>query len=362
MPNWTPSRRRLLGAAAASGLLAAAVPAGAAAAGAPSGTYRIDMHAHFLPADYRAALLSHGYLTVGGYPTPQWSPEAALDFMGRYGIAAQALSISDPGVSFLHGKEARDMARYCNTYAAQLIKDHPTRFGGFAVLPLPDVAASIAELDYALNTLKLDGVVLLSSYDGLYLGDPRLEPLMAALDRHQAYVFVHPASVPDTDKPKLPLPDFLYEFTFDTTRAATMLMYTGTLKRYPGIRFQLAHAGGTIPFLAHRLGILSKTGLAGLFPPGVPRPSAFDVAALIKTFFYDTALSPAKTDMSSVLAAGRQDHIVFGSDWPFSELTLTGSGDPQPELDQTFTTGDRLQIERNNALRQLPRLAQAVGS
>lgn len=231
------TRRRAVGTAAA--LAGASLFSTAAAM--PSGAYRIDLHAHFLPPEYRASLLSHGYFTIGGYPTPDWSPEAALDFMDRYGIAAQALSISDPGVSFLRGAEARDMARYCNTYAAGLFKSHPTRFGGFAVLPMPDVAASIAELEYALTVLKLDGVVLLSSYDGVYLGDPRFEPLMAALDRHNAYVFVHPASVSRDSKPELPLPDFLYEFTFDTTRAATMLMYTGTMRRYPRIRFQLAH-------------------------------------------------------------------------------------------------------------------------
>lgn len=345
---------------ASAGLLVTSGGPASAATGAPAGTYRVDVHAHFLPPEYRAALISHGYLTVGGYPTPTWSPEAALEFMGRYGIAAQALSISDPGVSFLKGKEARDMARYCNTYAANLFATHPTRFGGFAVLPMPDVKAAVAEVDYAVTKLGLDGVVLLSSYEGVYLGDPRFEALMSALDRHKAYVFIHPASVSSSAKPELPLPDFLYEYPFDTTRAATMLMYSGTLKRYPNIRFQLAHAGGTIPFLAHRLGILSRTGAAEQYPSGVPRPSALDIANLIRTFFYDTALSPAPTDMSSVLAAGRLEQVVFGSDWPFSELTLSGSGDPQPELDQTFTTEPRLQVERTNALRELPRLAQAI--
>lgn len=282
MPRSPVSRRRLLGGAVAAGtdLLAGATPAIAAA---PSATYRIDMHAHFLPPEYRAALLTHGYLTIGGYPTPDWSPESALEFMGRNGIAAQALSI--------------------------------------------------AELDFALDQLKLDGVVPLSAYDGVYLGDPRFEPLMAALNRHKAYVFVHPAELPDDAKPDIPLPDFLYEFTFDTTRAATLLMYSGTLKRYPDIRFQLAHAGGTVPFLAHRLGILAQTAAA----------------------------DPAPGAMRSVLAAGRKEHIVFGSDWPFSALTLSGSGDPQPELEQTFTGEERLQVERANALRELPRLTQAIG-
>ncbi|MBY4212560.1 amidohydrolase [Rhodococcus fascians] len=358
------SRRGLLGGAAAA---AAAVAVGTNASAAPvvrtqlpTGNYRIDLHAHCLPPDYRSSLLEHGHFTIGGYPTPQWSPEAAIDFMDRYGIQSQALSVSDPGVSYLRGREAIDMARYCNAYCADLFTSHPGRFGAFAVLPMPDVAASIAEVAYALDVLHLDGVVLLSAYDGVYLGDPRFEPLMIELNRRNAFVFVHPAAIPDDAKPTLPLPDFLAEFTFDTTRAATLLIAGGTLRRYPNIRFQLAHAGGTLPFLSHRIGILAQTPIGDLWPANVPRPSALDVQELVGNFFYDTALSPAPAAMKSVLEVADRSKIVFGSDWPFSQLTLTGSGDPQPELSETFSSEQRIEIERINPLRELPRLRAAV--
>ncbi|MEE2061465.1 amidohydrolase family protein [Rhodococcus artemisiae] len=369
-PRTTLSRRNLLRATAVASVGAGTLLAGAGVAAAqparrqndplPSQPYRVDLHAHFLPPEYRASLLAHGHFTIGGYPTPEWSPEAAIDFMDRYGIAAQVLSVSDPGVDFLPGGEAKDMARYCNTYAAELFGRHPTRFGGLAVLPMHDLGAALAELDYAFDVLRLDGVVLLSAYNGVYLGDPRFEPLMHALNARNAYVFVHPAAIPDDAKPTLPLPDFLAEFTFDTTRAATLLMAGGTLARYPNIRFQLSHAGGTLPFLAHRIGIASQTPVGDVWPDSVPRPSVLDVARYVNGFFYDTALSPAPSAMRSVLAVGQLDRIVFGSDWPFSALTLSGSGDPQPELSETFDTASRLRIERDNALRELPRLADAL--
>ncbi|MGW5113599.1 amidohydrolase family protein [Nocardia sp. NPDC004123] len=371
-PPATMSRRRVLGGVVAGTLgaaaTAAAVPVDLAVPAraqqpAPTGTYRIDLHAHFLPPDYRAALLEHGHLTIGGYPTPDWSPEAAIAFMDYYGIQAQALSVSDPGVSFLSGKEAADMARYCNTYAAGLFKSDPTRFGAFAVLPMPDIPAAIEEAIYALDDLRLDGVILLSAYDGVYLGDPRFEPLMIALEQRRAYVFVHPAAIPGTAKPALPLPDFLEEFTFDTTRAATMMMLTGVTQRYPNIRFQLAHAGGTLPFLSWRVGVASETVVGQMWPQGWPKPSLLDTAAQISNFYYDTALSGSAAAMSSVLAVTARDHIVFGSDWPFSAMTLPQSGthDPAPGLSDIFDTDQRMEVERLNPLRQLPRLAQAVG-
>ncbi|MFG3621440.1 amidohydrolase family protein [Nocardia sp. NPDC047654] len=363
------SRRGALGGALAGTLGAAAMAAVARATPlrtrrpAPSGTYRIDLHAHFLPPDYRAALLEHGHVTIGGYPTPDWSPEQALAFMDYYGIQAQALSVSDPGVSFLRGKEAADMARYCNTYGAGLFRDHPERFGAFAVLPMPDIPASIAEAVYALDELRLDGVVLLSAYDGVYLGDPRFEPLLIALNQRNAYVFVHPAAIAADAKPKLPLPDFLEEFTFDTTRAATLMMATGMTQRYPNIRFQLAHAGGTLPFLSHRISVASQTVIGELWPEDLPRPSLLDTQRQIGNFYYDTALSGSAAAMASVLAVSKRDHVVFGSDWPFSALTLPQSGthDPAPGLSDIFDADQRMEVERINPLRQLPRLAAAVG-
>lgn len=313
-------------------------------------TNRIDMHAHMLPPDYRASLVEHGYGTIAGLPLPEWSPEAAVDFMERYGIQTQVLSVSDPGVNYLDPADAREMARYCNTYVSGLFKQYPKRFGALAVLPLPDVTASVAEIEYALDELRLDGVVLLSAYDGIYLGDPRFEPVMAALARRNAYVFIHPASIPVQNKPDLQVPDFLYEFTFDTTRAATQLMFRGTMARYPSIRFQLAHAGGTVPFLSYRLGLASELGT---LPPGV-------VPKLISSFLYDTALSPSPAAMGGVLKVTSLDNIVFGSDWPFSAAILTGSGDPQPELSETFDSPERTRLERVNALRELPGLASRL--
>ncbi|MFE7743578.1 amidohydrolase family protein [Nocardia sp. NPDC057455] len=364
----TMSRRGALSGALAGTLGGAAMVAAARATPAraqqpaPSGTYRIDLHAHFLPPDYRAALLDHGHLTIGGYPTPDWSPEQALAFMDYYGIQAQALSVSDPGVSFLRGKEAADMARYCNTYAAGLFRAHPGRFGAFAVLPMPDMPASIAEAVYALDELHLDGVVLLSAYAGVYLGDPRFEPLLIALNQRNAYVFVHPAAIPADAKPELPLPDFLEEFTFDTTRAATLMMATGVTQRYPNIRFQLAHAGGTLPFLSHRISVASQTVIGEFWPEDLPRPSILDTQRQIANFYYDTALSGSAAAMASVLAVSKREHVVFGSDWPFSALTLPQSGthDPAPGLSDVFDADQRMEVERINPLRQLPRLAAAV--
>ncbi|MGO4617745.1 amidohydrolase family protein [Nocardia sp. 2YAB30] len=253
---------------------------------------------------------------------------------------------------------------YCNSYAANLFETHSRRFGAFAVLPMPDIPASIAEAIYALDELHLDGVVPLSACNGVYLGDPRFEPLMIALNQRNAYVFVHPAAISVDAKPKLPLPDFLAEFTFDTTRAATMMMATGMAQRYPNIRCQLAHVGGTLPLLSWRISVASQTVLQQLWPQDLPKPSILDIENQISRFYYDTALSGSAAAMASVNAVTSRDHIVFGSDWPFSALTLpqTGGHDPAPGLSDIFDADRRMEVEHHNPLRQLPRLAEAINA
>jgi hypothetical protein len=118
---------------------------------------------------------------------------------------------------------------------------------------------ALAELEYALDVLELDWVVLLSNYDGIYLGDPRLDSVFQELHRRQAVVFVHPTASPDPSAHSLGLPDSLLDFVADTSRAVARLHYSGTFARTPDVTYILSHAGGTIPYLAGRFAIAAAS-------------------------------------------------------------------------------------------------------
>jgi predicted TIM-barrel fold metal-dependent hydrolase len=230
---------------------------------------------------------------------------------------------------------------------------------------MPDVAGSLAELDYALNVLKLDGVVLLTSYGSMQIADQRFEPLLAALHLHKAYVFLHPAELPADDRPETGLFDALMEYPFATTRAVAMLLKSGALRRYPGMRLQLSHAGGAFPYLITRITGSQGKGLTDqLLPDGKVRDAVYDITpeTATKNLYYDTALNPAPAAMQPLRRVAPLDRIVFGSDWPFAGWLYPKAGDPQPLLSQTFSDGERGAIERANALRQLPRLAARLAS
>jgi predicted TIM-barrel fold metal-dependent hydrolase len=270
--------------------------------------------------------------------------------MEQNGIATAMTSISAPGVYFGDDAFARDLARRCNELSARLVQDHPGRFGAFAVLPLPDVDAALEELEYALDTLRLDGVALMTSVGGKYLGDPTFEPLFDEIDRRKVVVYTHPNVPPGFDALELVFPAPLIEFVFDTTRAATNLVLSGTLERHPDIRLILSHAGGAIPYIAGRIALADDNPLvSGNIPNGA-------IAAL-ERFYYDTALSATRYALPSLKMLADPTRILFGSDYPFAPEGVMGKTIRGLEAHGGFDSAAKSAIERDNAARLFPRLA-----
>ena len=301
-------------------------------------TARIDVHQHMIPEPYARRLRSHGVDAPGGRPLPSWSPAEALELMDGQGITTAILSLSTPGAYLGDGADAAYVARQTNEYAAQLATDHPGRFGFFATLTLPDVRAAISEAEHALGAPAADGVMLLANSDGRYLGDPAFDPLMAVLDEHAAVVFVHPSQLPGPAVEGIP--PFAADFLLDTTRAAFNLVKHDVPRRFANIRFILAHAGGFVPYAAHRLAItvFGETG-----------HDLNQVLEDLSGFYFDTALSAGPSALPSLLAFAQPGHVLYGSDWPFA---------PEPAVAYFNTWAGDEDIDHHNARRLFPRLKE----
>ncbi len=274
--------------------------------------------------------------------------------MDRQGIAAAVLSMVFWSGLFGDANDvaaARRLARSSNEGAAEAIRRHPDRFGGFACLPLPDVDGALAEIDYGLGTLGLDGVVLLTNANGIYLGDSLLDPVFDDLNRRQAVVFLHPTVPVCAGSTSLGYAPSLIEFVFDTTRAVTHLVLSGTLERCPDLRLIVPHAGGTIPFLADRIALI-----ASRFVPGAADRAPAGVKAYFRKLYYELAISASPHAVASVLQLADPEHILFGSDFPalFEEdvQSLIQALASNPLLQP----GDLEMIQRRNALQLFPRL------
>jgi hypothetical protein len=155
-------------------------------------------------------------------------------------VATSIISISDPGVHFGDNMAARALARECNEAGARVVRDYPGRFGLFAVLPLPDVDGSMKELEYALDTLKADGIGVLSSYEGKYLGNPLYTPLLEEMNRRRGVIYCHPFCAACGVSPTLTeAQNRGVEFVFDTTRTILSLLQTGRRRQISGHQIHL---------------------------------------------------------------------------------------------------------------------------
>ncbi|MEN8719553.1 MAG: amidohydrolase family protein [Oceanococcaceae bacterium] len=151
------------------------------------------------------------------------------------------------------------------------------------------------------------------------------------------------------------LPTFLFEFTFDTTRAVVNMLYHGIFRRYPRIRWLLAHAGGAIPFLSYRTSLFTLTPVAAQ-NLGLPVLNELEVLGSYADLYYDTALSPAPAAMKSVREVTDVSHVMFATDWPFSAPVFVVPGNPAPQLADSFNATELQQVNRGNVLREFPRL------
>lgn len=317
---------------------------------------RIDVHHHVIPPDYALLLRDKG-IRPGGIPLPSWAAPAAAKILDKNGISTAILSVSTPGVWFGDVPEARRWARRVNEFAAGLVAAQPDRFGFFATLTLPDVDGAIAEATHALDVLGADGIVLLANNAGIYLGDPAFDPLLAFLHEREAVVFVHPGELPAEPVPGIPT--FTADFLLDTTRTAISLILSGALEKYAGIRFILAHAGGFVPYIAHRVLLTTlrdepKWKLAGL---ALDRERAVEHRMrMFHRFWFDVALSSTPAAFPSLLAVADPTKILFGTDFPFAPApAVRYMREEYESLD--LTPGLRAGIDRTNALRLFPRLA-----
>jgi 6-methylsalicylate decarboxylase len=341
----SPARRQFLaGGAAALGLGSAAglgrvLPA---AAQAPAKT-RIDVHHHFIPQFHVDALTAPGRRV--GAPPPKWTPALSLEEMDKSGIATSILSIAQPGVWYGNNvEESRRLSRQLNEFAAKMVKDHPGRFGLFACIAPPDTEGSLKEIEYAFDTLKADGIGLLTSYQNKYLGDPSFAPVYEELNRRKAVVYVHPTT-PDCCRGLVPgIPPGAIEYATDSTRTIAHLVFSGTAIKFPDIRWIFSHSGGTLPFLTARFTRLAQERKPAHLPNG-PLPE-------FRKFYYELAQGNTPGQIAALLKMVSTSQVLYGTDYPFRDGAEVNAG----IAEWGFNADDLRAIERETALKLLPRL------
>jgi len=286
----------------------------------------VDFHNHFYPPEYLDAIRS-GPSRVRVTFDEQQNPQ--LHYPGDYNIAVpghrdiayrdqvlakagvdkQVISLTTPGTHIEEPRRAVELARLVNDAFARIVAERGSRFTALATLPLNDATASVAEFDRATRDLGFRGAMLFSNVNGVALADERYWPLYERASERQAVLMIHPVHPVGveamTEYWLMPLVGFL----MDTTLAAAKLVFSGVPKRFPGIKWVLAHLGGAIPYLAERL----DRGYEAFRDcrRNIDRPPS----GYLRQFYFDTVnFDPAALRLAVEFAG--IDHILAGSDYP----------------------------------------------
>lgn len=329
----------------------------------------IDCHHHFASPAYLKALSAKqghhiaGYSSrltwFGGGPTGSvrrnYSAAKDVEEMSQQGVACSLVSCTTPGIWFGNPDETRRLARDMNDFGAKMISDYRGHFGLFALLPMPLIDDSLREMEYALDTLKADGVGILSSYGNHWLGDPAFQPVFEELNYRKAVVFVHATDAPCCQDLIPNVDPGSVEWNTDTARTIFSLLATGAATRYGGIRFIFSHGGGTMPSLVERFGIGGPDNVAdNLARPAEPNSRLYH----LRRFYYDTANSTNPVQMQGLKMVVGTSQIVFGSDrLPDEHGMSRGLAQHFQGLQKCGFNAQELRgIYRGNAERLFPRL------
>lgn len=244
-----------------------------------------------------------------GITPPMTDVSKRIEDMDRVGIDVEVISLSTPNVFFTDAKGQPGVATMMNDVYADLVARYPKRFKAFASIPMDAPDAALAELHRAINSLKLNGVVLLSNIRGAALTDPRYRPFFEEANHMGLTIFLHPM-IPVASEPfKEYVLGPIIGFPFDTTLAVARMCYDGMLKDFPNIKWIVGHAGGAIPYLMERM----DSGYRDFAENKVKideLPSVY-----LKRLYYDTVtFNPYNLHLLRDEVG--TDHMLMGSDYP----------------------------------------------
>lgn len=294
---------------------------------APEGQRFLDIHAHHYPAAYldacrrresgfehyyrsdgRLVILQDGAVALAA-PQPLPTLEGRLEAMEASGIQTQVLSLSAPNLYRFPQVLRRDLAVIVNDELAAMAARSRGRLKVFASLPLPDLESSLAELNRVLSIEGVVGIFLCTTIDRITLDDPQFAPLLAELSRRRCAVFVHGSTPCCTEGVREYAISLALDYMAEVTNAVARLVYSGSISRYPGIRWIFSHVGGTTPFLIHRFDNYHQQ-----FPECRARESQLP-SHVLKSVFFDTVTTHAPA-LRCALQTFPATQFLFGTDYP----------------------------------------------
>ena len=255
--------------------------------------------------------------------------ERRIADMDASGIDLQILSLTSPGVQVFDAATATSLSIESNDQLAEAIRRYPTRFAGLAAIPPQDPNAAVREMDRAVRTLGLKGVIINSHTRGEMLDDPKFWAIFEAAEALNVPIYIHPQAPPPAmiaPYVERGLEGALWGFGAETGLHVLAIIRSGALDRFPRLRLVVGHLGEALPFWLYRLDYMNRTARPAI------RSGAASLAKRISEYVMENvyittsgmAWGPAITFVQSVVGV---DRVMYAMDYPYQfeleEVTAT---------------------------------------
>ena len=307
---------------------------------------------------------------------PYYDPETMKDIVRRLlevgderlgemdatGIDFSLLSLNAPGIqAYTDPAPAVTRAKQVNDGLAEIVDANPTRYGGFATLPMQDPEAAATELERCVTQLGFHGVMLngftnLGDADtGVYYDDERFAPVWEVAVAHGVPLYQHPRDpLPGNQgiyEGRPELMNSIWAFTVETATHALRLMTSGLFDRYPTLTFILGHLGETLPFniwridhRIHYMGDLRK----------FQKPLTHYFA---NNFYLTTSGIFDSQALRATMARVGVDRVLYSTDYPWEHMREASDWFDNADI----SDNDRLRIGSTNSRTLFPRIPEKIG-
>lgn len=249
-----------------------------------------------------------------------------LPEMDANGVQMQVVSLATNGIQGeINTRKAITHAQQSNDWLVEkFVARHPTRFSGFAAVPLQDPKAAANELERSVTKLGLKGALIngytnTNSFErGDYLDLPKFEVFWERAHALEVPIYLHP---------RAPLPSQrliyagheeligpMWAFGAETAAHALRLITSGLFDRFPKQQVILGHMGeGLVAMIARaqRRFEYSSCGKA------LKKP----LSQYLRDNFYITTSGNFHTNtLNNVIAEMGIDRVMFSVDFPYESM------------------------------------------
>jgi predicted TIM-barrel fold metal-dependent hydrolase len=260
-----------------------------------------------------------GMQTAGGAITRRLLDlgDERLRIMDESGIAMHLLAMTSTGVQQFSADKGAAIATLGNDRLAQAIKDHPGRYAGLATVTPQNPARAVKEMDRAINTLELNGVMINSHTNGEYLDEPKYWPILEAADALDVPIYIHPRSpVPAMAAAyrKYQLEHAIWGYAVEVGLHAVRLILSGVFDRFPKLRIVIGHMGENIPYALYRLDYMATN-----YPFDRPKLRGKPSDYFRQNFAITTSGVNWMPALELCLKVLGPDNVMWAVDYPYQE-------------------------------------------